>query len=188
MSRYEPRQLDELEAGRAAQQRQGGDPARLLLDPPPRGGGARGSLARLRMRWKRITESETRSARVLVAAARFTESILFIWVMLCLDWVFENPLCNVYFRCGCDWNWKGGWDRCNIHDPEAPHCPWCAARGSGTWFTRIYLYCIALHFSLARTNPAARIALPVLAYVPFSFLVAAGFKINAPEYPYFLWK
>ena len=43
------------------------------------------------------------------------------------DWVFHNPFCNALFRCGCTWNWDGGWARCNVHNTTGPRCPWCAA-------------------------------------------------------------
>ena len=53
------------------------------------------------------------------------------------DWVFHNPVCDLMFRCGCTWNWAGGWDACNVHNPpgDGPHCPWCEARKNSAWTT-----------------------------------------------------
>jgi len=30
------------------------------------------------------------------------------------DWVFHNPYCGLLFRCGCTWNWAGGYGPCNV--------------------------------------------------------------------------
>jgi hypothetical protein len=34
-----------------------------------------------------------------------------------------HPICNLFFRCGCDWL---GPAHCNIHSAGL-HCPWCVA-------------------------------------------------------------
>lgn len=47
------------------------------------------------------------------------------------DYVFENPICGAIFRCGCTWEWDGGWANCNVHKPSGPRCPWCIAKGGG---------------------------------------------------------
>eukprot|EP01095_Lingulamoeba_sp_RSL-Kostka_P017790 TRINITY_DN9476_c0_g2_i2.p1 TRINITY_DN9476_c0_g2~~TRINITY_DN9476_c0_g2_i2.p1 ORF type:complete len:209 (+),score=28.65 TRINITY_DN9476_c0_g2_i2:57-683(+) len=61
-------------------------------------------------------------------------SIIFLIVSFvftyCFDWVFENPICDILFKCGCTWNWEGGWDECNVHNTEGePKCPWCNSQG-----------------------------------------------------------
>ena len=33
-----------------------------------------------------------------------------------------HPVCNLFFRCGCD---LFGPAHCNIHQAAGPHCPWC---------------------------------------------------------------
>jgi len=43
------------------------------------------------------------------------------------DWIFHNKYCGFLFRCNCTWNWDGGWDGCNVHNPHGPRCPWCGA-------------------------------------------------------------
>ncbi len=34
-----------------------------------------------------------------------------------------HPVCNLFFRCGCD---LYGPAHCNIHHAAGPYCPWCA--------------------------------------------------------------
>ena len=53
-------------------------------------------------------------------------------------WVFDravhNPYCALLFRCGCTFEWAGGWLACNVHQPAVDQdgqrnparCPWCA--------------------------------------------------------------
>jgi hypothetical protein len=66
------------------------------------------------------------------------EFVLVSGVVLVADYVFHNPLCNFMFKCGCTWNWAGGWDQCNIHstDPDVAKCPWCSAPSSVNWITQ----------------------------------------------------
>lgn len=50
--------------------------------------------------------------------------MMFVWVIdlargsdfLSTGLVFHNPYCNFLFRCGCTWNWSGGWEKCNFHN------------------------------------------------------------------------
>jgi hypothetical protein len=49
------------------------------------------------------------------------------------DYALHNPYCALLFRCGCTYEWAGGWTACNVHHPavtelgENPaRCPWCA--------------------------------------------------------------
>lgn len=66
------------------------------------------------------------------------------------NWVFHNPFCAALFRCGCTWNWAGGWADCNVHNPSGPRCPWCnvmntSMRGAATlitdWWTVLVMVC-----------------------------------------------
>lgn len=50
--------------------------------------------------------------------------------------VIHNPYCNFLFRCGCTWNWEGGWDDCNYHKHGVPKCPWCLAKATA-WTTTL---------------------------------------------------
>ena len=43
------------------------------------------------------------------------------------------PMCNLLFSCGCT---VAGAQHCNVHNTEAPRCPWCA-HGNGV-FTLAY--------------------------------------------------
>lgn len=47
-----------------------------------------------------------------------------------LNVLFHNPICDAMFRCGCTWNWAGGWNACNVHNPTGPRCPFCASPSS----------------------------------------------------------
>merc|ERR1711934_57455 len=68
-----------------------------------------------------------------------------IWAALAGSWavilaavverILHNPMCDFLFRCGCVVNWKGGWNNCNIHNPEGPHCPFCESAGWYAWIT-----------------------------------------------------
>ncbi len=42
-------------------------------------------------------------------------------------------LCDLIYDCGCRASWAGAADACNIHDPQPPHCPWCATGWVGAW-------------------------------------------------------
>ena len=47
-----------------------------------------------------------------------------------LSGLFLVNLCDLVFACGCHSWWAGAAQHCNIHAPDPPHCPWCAA---GWW-------------------------------------------------------
>jgi hypothetical protein len=50
--------------------------------------------------------------------------------------VIHNKFCDFLFKCGCTWNWDGGWDDCNYHKQGVPRCPWCLARATA-WTTTL---------------------------------------------------
>ena len=41
--------------------------------------------------------------------------------------------CDLVYDCGCRASWAGAADACNVHDPDPPHCPWCATGWVGAW-------------------------------------------------------
>jgi hypothetical protein len=45
--------------------------------------------------------------------------------------VFFINWCDLIYQCGCTFLWAGGAEHCNIHNPEPPHCPWCANHAAG---------------------------------------------------------
>ena len=57
-------------------------------------------------------------------------------ICFAFDRALHNPYCALLFRCGCSWEWSGGWSNCNVHNPAQPlgaterggkaRCPWCA--------------------------------------------------------------
>ena len=79
----------------------------------------------------------SRKDTVLTLVWLAIEFLLLIVAVNVINWVFHNPYCNFLMKCGCTWNWEGGWDECNIHDPDpnVPKCPWCAGSPSTVWMT-----------------------------------------------------
>lgn len=55
------------------------------------------------------------------------------------QYVIHNPTCNFLFRCGCTWEWNGGWKNCNIWD-DGPKCPWCMSRAYVSWTTDYFIF------------------------------------------------
>lgn len=71
---------------------------------------------------------------------RFVEFILVILVSVGMVWVFQLPICNVLFLCGCTWQWDGGADECNAFNDEDPYsCPWCSVSTFTILVTQIIL-------------------------------------------------
>ena len=103
--------------------------------------------------------------------------------------VFHNQLCGWLFRCGCVWEWSGGWACCNVHNPAGPRCPWCTARHYVSWTTDclvLALMVLALHEASRRgwPRPAAAAAAAAVFFVAGA-AVALAFKV-ATGYPYFI--
>jgi hypothetical protein len=42
-----------------------------------------------------------------------------------VTWIVAMPVCDWLHDCGCTWPWAGGESRCNMHNPQPPHCPVC---------------------------------------------------------------
>lgn len=90
------------------------------------------SVPRLRKYRRRLPKWSIVEFPIVVA-------VVFVW-----EYVFHNPLCSKYeqsslvthskkyadllFKCGCTWNWAGGWDDCNVHNVTGPRCPWYVLR------------------------------------------------------------
>ena len=106
-----------------------------------------------------------------------------------LQVTFHNAFCGWAFRCGCTWQWAGGWDCCNVHNTRGPKCPWCMARDNISWTTDclvLALMVIAFHEARERELPAwATLAAPPVVFFVVGLVVAATFKI-ATHYPYFV--
>ena len=137
-----------------------------------------------------------RAARVVAHAAVLLAAFA---AVLAWDWLFENPFCDVLFRCGCTFNFLGGWDRCNVFDPDpAPHCPFCSAQWPWVLLTKFYvlawLFFAVLWLVLTLVvRQRWALALPLVglasavAYFVFGATIGLGFKL-ATGYPYFIWK
>ena len=68
------------------------------------------------------------SARSLLARLACLATALAITQTLFIQY------CDFLFDCGCQPLWADRADRCNIHSPVPPHCPWCLDGGaSGRW-------------------------------------------------------
>jgi hypothetical protein len=124
----------------------------------------------------------------------FLETFLYIIAMWFWDVLWENKYCNFLFRCGCTWNWDGGWDKCNVHNATGPRCPFCAATGVVAWLSQIRLYALAVFVAIFASQSkrlgwreiAVRWVSPLLLYFPIGFLLALIFKI-ASGYPSFVF-
>ena len=83
--------------------------------------------------------------------------------------VFFIDLCNVIYQCGCDHLWGAQAAFCNIHNPNAKHCPWCSVGllGYSLLYGGIVVVQLVLGFfprrwPWTRRLAAALIAFPVL--------------------------
>lgn len=80
--------------------------------------------------------------------------------------VFFIDLCNLIYNCGCDHLWAGFAAKCNIHDPNSRHCPWCSVGDTGA--TALYLGIVIpqamLGFRPARWSWKRRLAAALAAF------------------------
>jgi len=120
------------------------------------------------------------------------EFVVVVALCFSLSYVFSTPYCGALFRCGCTWIWAGGSDKCNVHNPTGPHCPWCTAPP----FLRAFPKLVTPVFDLIVTGgliyrfPQRRLV--IYAIVPVAFwlvfnLIYGAIMRSAYDYPYFLW-
>ena len=121
-------------------------------------------------------------------------AVALIWIW---DYLIHNPFCGAMFRCGCVFalDWSRGWRDCNIHDPAAPHCPWCACAtllgGRACYISSRYSFIATSLLVLAAATYRGipfkrRLRLAIAAWLAYG--LAAGlffFFYLAPDYPYF---
>jgi hypothetical protein len=62
--------------------------------------------------------------RILRGAALFA-------VSGAVTYAFLLNLCHAIYRCGCRSWWSGADELCNVHQPDARHCPWCSYGDAG---------------------------------------------------------
>lgn len=88
------------------------------------------------------------------------EAVLGILYCYVFQYVIHNPTCNFLFRCGCTWEWSGGWKDCNIFSQgmvvwlqivlidlsnySGPKCPWCMSRSYISWTTDYLVFALML--------------------------------------------
>jgi hypothetical protein len=116
---------------------------------------------------------------------------------------FHNQFCGWLFRCGCVWQWQGGWKDCNVHNSAGrPKCPWCIARTYTSWTTdSLILALMVVAYAGANQFPcyppqsapwcrcraaAWRLCFPIAVFFAAGFVVALVFSWASPDYPYFL--
>lgn len=126
----------------------------------------------------------------------FIEAILGINYCYWFQVIIHNKFCNFLFKCGCTWNWDGGWTNCNVHNTEGPRCPWCCARASISWTTDYMLTALMIVtyiFLLSKRkkhligHPFFRLVAPIVVYFTTGIIVGACFLTGG--YPYFiLWQ
>jgi hypothetical protein len=109
--------------------------------------------------------------------------------------IIHNKFCNFLFKCGCTWNWDGGWKDCNVHNAEGPRCPWCRARASISWTTDYflaaamiltYVYLLSKRRKPLIGNLLVRLLVPILVYFAVGTIVGAFFLIDG--YPTFIFR
>ena len=101
------------------------------------------------------------------------------------------------FQCGCvfAFDWSRGWRDCNIHDPSAPHCPWCACAtflgGNACYISDrkafIFFSVLAYLVSVYRGRSFEdRIRDSLLTWLAYGLLAGLFFfLVLAPDYPWF---
>lgn len=109
--------------------------------------------------------------------------------------MIHNKFCNFLFKCGCTWEWDGGWKDCNVHNSEGPRCPWCCARANISWTTDylltalmmiIYIYLLSRRKKSWIGHPISRFVAPIVVYFVSGVVVGALFLVDG--YPHFiLW-
>eukprot|EP00937_MAST-01D_sp_MAST-1D-sp2_P007599 g7599.t1 len=104
--------------------------------------------------------------------------------------LFHNEYCGWLFRCGCVWQWAGGWQDCNVHRrDDGPRCPWCTAKRSISWTTDclvLGLMVLSWHEVRARRlGPWAAVGAPAAVFFAVGLLVALIFKLSV-GYPYMI--
>ena len=107
--------------------------------------------------------------------------------------IIHNPFCNWLFKCGCTWNWDGGWNRCNVFNTVgAPKCPWCTAASNVSWTTDHFLFALmTLTFLFLlrhrkRVDMVVRWTAPIVVYFGVGTLIGWIFKVTG-SYPIFIW-
>lgn len=98
------------------------------------------------------------------------------------------PLCGVLHRCGCKAPWAGGKSRCNVHNSQGPHCPWCEYTALGGLATAGTIGGQGVTFLLVRRRGGStgRSALAALGILPVSLVVSGAAAWLATDYPHFL--
>jgi hypothetical protein len=100
------------------------------------------------------------------------------------------PLCGVLHRCGCRAPWAGGESRCNVHDAEGPHCPWCEHKALGGLAAAGTIGGQGVAFLLVRRRGGSvgRSTLAAVGALPVTLLVSGGAAWLLTDYPHFAFE
>jgi hypothetical protein len=114
--------------------------------------------------------------------------------------VVHNKYCDFLFKCGCTWNWDGGWTDCNFHNEEGlPKCPWCIAREEFVWTTdllpfllMLLMFVVLLYqrrsmFGGKMDYMFIRLFACSMTYFTSAMLVGFFFKLGNSNYPHFVF-
>ncbi len=98
------------------------------------------------------------------------------------------PLCGALHRCGCQAPWEGGRSRCNVHNPQGPHCPWCEYEALGGLATAGTIGGQGLVFLWVRrrSGSTGRGALAAVVALPFTLLASGAAAWLLTDYPHFV--
>jgi hypothetical protein len=98
------------------------------------------------------------------------------------------------YRCGCTFLWAGSARYCNIHQPDAPHCPWCVAGAEPLLAGVLGLAMFggpaaSMYWFNKRQNASTLklVATGLLAFVIIAIISGYIFKL-VYDYPYFFFK
>jgi len=102
------------------------------------------------------------------------------------------PLCGWMFQCGCGFLWSS-YEKCNIHQPGVPHCPWCVERNSVLMALPFFLIVGAqvtvIYLVNKKYAPPFLILLMLGLLTFFVIAVVAGYWFKVMDnYPYFFMK
>lgn len=98
------------------------------------------------------------------------------------------PLCGALHRCGCRVPWEGGRSRCNVHNLQGPHCPWCEYEALGGLATAGTIGGQGLVFLWVRrrSGSTGRGALAAIGALPFTLLASGAAAWLLTDYPHFV--
>lgn len=171
--------------------------SRVRLSPSIDGSTTSGSFMQFCHRCSGIVERDVKT----MEEEKYTKKLLFTGMeavaagayCYLFQFIIHNKFCATIFRCGCTWNWDGGWVDCNFHNTDgAPKCPWCCARASVAWTTTFLpfmlmfaAYITSLYYRKRCDFALARFIAATFTYFLSASVVGFIFFVYDPEYRHF---